>query len=117
MFGSVTGSLPGYATGPFGSTATFACNAGSVATLAANATGTPLPLPIGIVCMAVKPLAESADALLEGDAAGSVSAVLGGIPLIGGSLEEEVDTASATESVEGSVGDGIGTLSEDSLGS
>ena len=30
MFGSVTGSLPGHATGPFGSTATFVCNAGSV---------------------------------------------------------------------------------------
>lgn len=115
MFGSVTGSLPGYATGPFGSTATFACNVGSAAGLAATAVGTPLPVPVGIVCMVAKPVAESADALLDGDAEGSVSAVVGGVPVVGASIEDEVDTGSATESVEGSVGDRLGSIAEGSL--
>lgn len=113
--GSVTGSLPGYATGPLGSTATFVCNLGSAAGSAANVMGAPLQVPVGMICMVLNPAAESADALLQGDVEGSVSAVLSGVPLVGASLEERVDTGSATESVEGSVGDRLGSLAETSL--
>ena len=47
--GSVTGSLPGYASGPLGSTATLVCNLGSAAGAAANLMGVPaLTLPTGL---------------------------------------------------------------------
>ncbi|AWH91902.1 hypothetical protein [Dietzia lutea] len=113
--GSVTGSLPGYASGPLGSAATFACNAGSAAGLAANAIGAPLQVPVGVICAVLNPAARSADALLAGDVDGSVSAVLGGVPLVGGSLADQLETSSATESVEGSVGEQPGSLTETSL--
>ena len=113
--GSVTGSLPGYATGPLGSTATLVCNVGSAAGSAATVMGAPLQVPVGMICMVLNPVAESADALLQGDVEGSVSAVLAGVPLVGASLEGRVDTGSATESVEGSVGERLGSLAETSL--
>jgi hypothetical protein len=117
--GSVTGSLPGYASGPLGSVATLACNIGTVAGAAAGLTGVPLPIPVGVVCMVVNPVAESADSLLKGDVEGSVEAVVGGVPLVGGSLAGQLDTASATESVtgvlDGSVGERLGSLSESAL--
>ncbi len=112
---SVTGSLPGYATGPLGSTATLACNVGSVAGLAANLTGVPLPIPIGNICMIAKPLLHSGDFLMTGDVQGSVDSVLAGIPLVGGSLSEKLDTSSVTEQVEELVGDRLGSLAENSL--
>ena len=37
--------------------------------------------------MVLNPVAESADALLEGDVQGSVGAVVSGVPLVGASLE------------------------------
>lgn len=113
--GSVTGSLPGYASGPLGSAATLACNVGSGAGLVANAIGAPLQVPVGVICAVLNPAARSADALLAGDVDGSVSAVLSGVPLVGGSLADQLDTSSATESVEGSVGDELGSLTETSL--
>ena len=113
--GSVTGSLPGYASGPLGSAATFACNVGSAAGLAANAIGAPLQVPVGVICAVLTPAARSADALLAGDVDGSVSAVLSGVPLVGGSLADQLDTSSATESVKGSVGEQLGSLTETSL--
>ena len=113
--GSVTGSLPGYASGPLGSTATLVCNLGSAAGAAANLMGVPLQVPVGVICMVLNPVAESADALLEGDVQGSVGAVVSGVPLVGASLEDQMDTGSATESVEGSVGDRLGSVSEAAL--
>ncbi|MCY1656690.1 hypothetical protein OVA21_05640 [Dietzia sp. SL131] len=113
--GSVTGSLPGYASGPLGSTATLVCNLGSAAGAAANLMGVPLQVPVGVICMVLNPVAESADALLEGDVQGSVGAVVSGVPLVGASLEDQIDTGSATESVEGSVGDRLGSVSEAAL--
>lgn len=113
--GSVTGSLPGYASGPLGSTATLACNIGSAVGAAANLMGAPLQVPVGVVCMVLNPVAASADSLLKGDVAGSVGAVVSGVPLVGNSLEDQLDTGSATESVEGSVGDRLGSLAETSL--
>lgn len=115
MPGSVTGSLPGYATGPLGSTATLMCNVGSAVGTAANVMGAPLQVPVGMICMVLNPAAKSADSLLKGDVDGSVSAVLAGVPLVGASLEDQVDTGSATESVEGSVGDRLGSVAETSL--
>lgn len=111
--GSVTGSLPGYASGPLGSAATVACNVGMVVGAAAGLTGMPLPVPVGVVCMVVNPVAESADSLLEGDVQGSVEAVVSGVPLVGDSLEGQIDTASATESAEGFLGEGqLGSLTD-----
>lgn len=115
MPGSVTGSLPGFATGPVGSAGHLACNVGSAANLAGNLTGMPLPLPIGPICMGVVPIAESADSLIQGDVQGSVDAVVGGIPVIGNSVGDHVDTGSVTESVEDAVGDRLGSVSESSL--
>lgn len=112
---SVTGSLPGYATGPLGSTATLVCNVGSVAGLAANVTGVPLPIPISGICSVLNPLAKSGDALMGGDVQGSVDAVIGGIPLVGGSVTNNVDTSSVADQVEGLVGDRLGSLAESSL--
>lgn len=112
---SVTGSLPGYATGPLGSTAALACNVGSAAGLAANVTGVPLPLPISGICSFLSPLAKAGDALLGGDAQGSVDAVIGGIPIVGTLITKSMDTSSVTEQVEGSIGDQLGSLQESSL--
>lgn len=112
---SVTGSLPGYTTGPIGSTAAVGCNIGTVAGWAAQATGIPLPVPVGIVCGVLNPVARSADSLVAGDIEGSVGAIVGGVPVVGNSLADQVDTGSATESVEGVVGERLGSLSESSL--
>ena len=113
---SVTGSLPGYTTGPVGSVANAACAAGTVAGWAANLVGIPLPVPIGLVCTAARPIAESVDHLSQGDVDGSVEAVIGGVPVVGGSLGDFVDTGSATESVQESVGEApIGSLADSSL--
>lgn len=112
---SVTGSLPGYTTGPIGSTAAVACNIGTVAGWAAQATGVPLPVPVGLICNILNPVARSADSLVAGDVEGSVGAILAGVPLVGNSLADKVDTGSATESVEGSVGDRLGSLAETSV--
>ncbi|AVZ39199.1 MULTISPECIES: hypothetical protein [unclassified Dietzia] len=101
---SVTGSLPGYTSGPVGSVASAVCGVGTVAGAAANLAGIPLP-PIGVVCMVVKPVAESVDFLMRGDVPGSVDAVIGGVPVVGGSLAGAVDTGSATDAVEGSLGE------------
>lgn len=103
---SVTGSLPGYATGPLGSATTLACNVGSAAGLAANVVGAPLQVPVGIICMVAKPVAASTDAFMQGDAVGSVDASVSGVPLIGQSLDGNVDTGSAVEAVEGSIAQG-----------
>lgn len=112
---SVTGSLPGYTTGPIGSTAAVGCNIGTVAGWAAQAMAIPLPVPVGIVCSIVNPVARSLDSLVAGDVEGSVGEVIGGVPVVGNSLADQVDTASATESVEGVVGDRLGSLAETSL--
>lgn len=112
---SVTGSLPGYTTGPIGSTAAVGCNIGTVAGWAAQATGIPVPIPVGIVCGILNPVARSADSLVAGDIEGSVGAIVGGVPVVGNSLADQVDTGSATESVEGVVGERLGSLSESSL--
>ncbi|HIW67680.1 MAG TPA: hypothetical protein H9878_06040 [Candidatus Dietzia merdigallinarum] len=112
---SVTGSLPGYATGPLGSTATLFCNVGSAAGLAANVTGMPLPIPVSAICSVANPLAQSGDAVLEGDFQGSVDAVIGGIPVVGTSVTRAVDTSSVAEQVEDLVGDRLGSLAETSL--
>lgn len=112
---SVTGSLPGYATGPLGSTAMLVCNVGSAAGLAANATGVPLPIPISGICSVLNPLAASGDALMGGDFQGSVDAVIGGVPVVGGSVTKNVDTSSVAEQVEDLVGDRLGSLAESSL--
>ena len=112
---SVTGSLPGYTTGPIGSTAAVGCNIGTVAGWAAQATGIPLPIPVGIVCGVLNPIARSADSLVAGDIEGSVGEIVGGVPLVGNSLADKVDTGSATESVENIVGERLGSLSGSSL--
>lgn len=112
---SVTGSLPGFTTGPLGSTATLVCNVGSAAGLAATATGMPLPIPISGICAVVNPLAASGDALLGGDVQGSVDAVIGGIPVVGGSVTKNMDTSSVAEQVEGLMGDRLGSVAEGSL--
>ena len=114
---SVTGSLPGYTTGPLGSTATLVCNVGSVAGLAANVAGMPLPIPVSGICAVVNPLAASGDALMAGDIQGSVDTVIGGVPVVGGSVANNVDTSSVGERLEGLVGDRLGSLSEGSLSS
>lgn len=113
--GSLTGSLPGFATGPIGSTGHLVCNIGSVANLAGPIVGMPIPVPIGPICMGVRPVAESADSLLDGDVQGSVDAVVSGVPVVGNSIGDNVDTGSVTESVEDVVGDRLGSLSESSL--
>ena len=112
---SVTGSLPGYTTGPIGSTAAVGCNIGTVAGWAAQATGIPLPVPVGIVCGVLNPVARSADSLVAGDIEGSVGEIIGGVPIVGNSLADKVDTGSATESVENVVGERLGSLSGSSL--
>ncbi|AWH95209.1 hypothetical protein [Dietzia psychralcaliphila] len=112
---SVTGSLPGYTSGPIGSVASAVCGVGTVAGTAANLAGIPLP-PIGVLCMVVKPVAESVDHLMRGDVPGSVGAVIGGVPVVGDSLGDVVDTDSATEAVEGSLGEErLGSISGSSV--
>lgn len=112
---SVTGSLPGYTTGPIGSTAATGCSIGTVAGWAAQAMGIPVPVPVSLVCGVVNPVARSADSLVAGDIEGSVGEIIGGVPVVGNSLADRVDTGSATESVEGVVGDRLGSVSETSL--
>ncbi|EYT58005.1 hypothetical protein H483_0114925 [Dietzia sp. UCD-THP] len=112
---SVTGSLPGYTSGPVGSVASAACAVGTVAGAAANLAGIPLP-PIGVVCMVVKPVAESVDFLSRGDVPGSVGAVIEGVPVVGGSLAGSVSTDSAVDAVEGSLGEErLGSISGSSV--
>lgn len=91
QLGSVTGSLPGSASGPVGSVATAACNAGSVANLADAG------LPTGVVCVIAPALGASIDHLLAGDTNGSVAALVGGVPGVGSVLERVVPTGSAAD--------------------
>lgn len=98
--GSVTGSLPGYASGPMGSAATAVCNVGSAAGLA----GMGLPGSVDPVCKVLPAAGESGDLFMQGDYTGSVSALIGAVPFVGGSLERVVPTGSAADAVEGSVG-------------
>lgn len=98
--GSVTGSLPGYASGPLGSAATAVCNVGSVA----GSVGVGLPAEIDPVCKVIPAVAESGDLFMLGDYGGSVSALVGAVPFVGGSLARMVPTQSAADAVEGSVG-------------
>lgn len=91
QLGSVTGSLPGSTSGPVGSAATAACNAGSVANLAGAG------LPTSVVCVIAPALGESIDHLLAGDTNGSVSALVGGVPGVGSVLERVVPTGSAAD--------------------
>lgn len=115
--GSVTGSLPGYATGPVGSAAHAVCNVGSVAGLA----GVGTPGMLRPVCMVIPAAGESIDKFIQGEYEGSVGAVIGGIPYVGSLLEQVVPTESAAESVEGAAGQGsgggTGRLSADSISS
>ena len=113
--GSVTGSLPGYATGPVGSAAHAACNIGSVAGLA----GVGLPGMLRPVCMVVPTIGESIDHFMQGEYEGSVDASIGGVPFVGSLLEQVVPTESAVEAVEGAANQGsggaTGQLSADSI--
>lgn len=74
--GSVTGSLPGYATGPLGSAAHTACNLGSVA----GSAGAALPGELDAACQLAPALGNSGDMFLLGDYHGSVSELVGGVP-------------------------------------
>ena len=113
--GSVTGSLPGYATGPVGSTAHAACNAGSVAGLA----GVGVPGLLRPVCMVAPALGEAIDQSMVGDYQGSVDSLIGGVPYVGSLLQQVVPTESAVEAVEGVAnqgsGGGMGQLSAESI--
>lgn len=115
--GSVTGSLPGYATGPVGSAAHAACNVGSVAGLV----GVGVPGVVRPVCMVAPALGESIDQFMQGDYQGSVDSVIGGVPYVGSLLEQVVPTESAVEAVEGAAtqgsGGATGQLSADSISS
>jgi|SRR5699024_410538 len=113
--GSVTGSLPGYATGPVGSVAHAACNAGSVAGLA----GVGVPGLVRPVCMVAPAVGEAVDRSVQGDHRGSVDSIIGGVPYVGSLLKQIVPTESAVETVEGVAtqgsGDGVGRLSAESV--
>lgn len=113
--GSVTGSLPGYATGPAGSVATAVCNVGSVARLA----GVGLPGFVSPICMVAPVIGESSDLFVQGDYEGAVTTSVGGVPYIGSILEEVVPTESAVDAVEGagnmSFGGTTGQLALESL--
>lgn len=115
--GSVTGSLPGYATGPVGSAAHAACNAGSVAGLV----GVGVPGILSPACMVVPAVGEAIDQFVQGDYQGSVDSIIGGVPYVGSLLEQVVPTESAVESVEGAAaqgsGGGAGQLSAESISS
>lgn len=97
--GSVTGSLPGYASGPMGSVANAVCNAGSVA----GSAGVALPEAVDPVCTVAPALAQSGDYFGLGDYDGSVRALVGGIPYVGSVLSRVVPTYSAAEAVDGAV--------------
>lgn len=113
--GSVTGSLPGYATGPVGSAAHAACNVGSVAGLV----GVGVPGMLRPVCMVAPAIGESIDQFTQGDHEGSVDSLIGGVPYIGSLLTEVVPTGSAVDAVEGAANHGsggtTGQLSLDSI--
>lgn len=115
--GSVTGSLPGYATGPAGSVAHATCNVGSAAGLA----GVGLPGMLRPVCMVLPAVGESIDLFVQGEYEGSVDAVIGGVPYVGSLLEQVVPTESAVDAVEGAANQGsggtTGQLSADSISS
>lgn len=115
--GSVTGSLPGYATGPVGSAAHAACNVGSVAGLA----GVGVPGLLSPVCMVAPAAGEAIDQFMQSDYQGSVDSIIGGVPYVGSLLEQVVPTESAVESVEGAAaqgsGGGAGQLSAESISS
>lgn len=103
QLGSVTGSLPGHATGPLGSTATAVCNVGSVAGLA----GFGLGAPFDLACKAVPAIGESLDVFFTGDIHGSVAELIGGVPYVGSALQRVVPTDSAADPVEQAL-DGAG---------
>ena len=115
--GSVTGSLPGYATGPVGSATHAACNAGSVAGLA----GAGVPGMVRHVCMVAPAVGEAIDQFVLGDHQGSVDSIIGGVPYVGSLLRQLVPTESAVEAVEGVAtpgsGEGVGRLSAESVSS
>lgn len=94
QLGSVTGSLPGIATGPIGSTANAVCNVGSVANIAGAG------LPIDLACRVIPAAGESLDKFFGGDVDGSVSALVGGVPYVGSALKQVVPTDSAADPVE-----------------
>ncbi len=102
--GSVTGSLPGYATGPIGSAAHTVCNVGSVAGLA----GMGVPGMLAPVCMVAPAVGESIDQFIAGQYEGSVKSIIGGIPYVGSLLVQVVPTESAAEAVEGVATPGSG---------
>ncbi|MFL0578178.1 hypothetical protein [Dietzia sp. 179-F 9C3 NHS] len=97
QLGSVTGSLPGFATGPVGSTANAVCNVGSVANLAG------VGLPIDMACKVLPAAGESLDMFFLGDVNGSISKLLGGVPYVGSALQQVVPTESAAEPIEGAL--------------
>lgn len=109
--GSVTGSLPGYATGPVGSAAHAACNVGSVAGLA----GVGLPGMLRPVCMVAPAIGESIDQFMKADYEASVDSMIGGVPYVGSLLTRVVPTGSAVEAVEGTANQGSGGVGELSL--
>jgi len=114
--GSVTGSLPGYATGPLGSAAHTVCNVGSVA----GSAGAALPGELDAACQLAPALGNSGDMFLLGDYHGSVSELVGGVPYVGSALKRVVPTGSAADSVEGAVsqlpvGSDIGELPVESF--
>ncbi|HJC29299.1 MAG TPA: hypothetical protein H9759_07875 [Candidatus Dietzia intestinipullorum] len=96
---SVTGSLPGYASGPLGSAATAVCNVGSVA----GSVGVGLPAAVSPVCRVLPALGHSGDLFTQGDYHGSVAELLGGVPYVGSALERVVPTDSAATAVGGSM--------------
>lgn len=98
--GSVTGSLPGYATGPLGSAAHTVCNVGSVA----GSAGAPVPGELDSACQFAPALGNSGDLFLLGDYNGSVGELIGGVPYVGSVLKRVVPTESAADAVEGAVG-------------
>lgn len=116
MPGSVTGSLPGYATGPVGSVAHAVCNVGSVAGLA----GVGLPGMLDPICMVAPAIGESIDQFMQADYQASVESMIGGVPYLGSLLVEVVPTESAVKAVEGAAtagSGGMGELSAESISS
>ena len=102
--GSVTGSLPGYASGPVGSAAYAVCNLGT----AAGWVGLTLPELVRPVCMVAPAIGRSVYQFVEADYTGSVKSLIGGVPYVGSILVHVVPTESAVEVVEGSAGQSVG---------
>src|SRR5699024_6575269 len=96
---SVTGSLPGYASGPLGSAATAVCNVGSVA----GSVGVGLPAAVSPVCRVLPALGHSGDRSPLGDYHGSVAELLGGGADVGSALVRVVPTDSAASAAGGSM--------------